>query len=84
MEDRGKGIWGKEEGGNVILKREGEKKIDKIKTKRQGATKIIWKIMRWREQDAAKEETNRKEKEQIHKNKKKAKEEGDVRDTRNR
>jgi hypothetical protein len=40
--------------------------------------------MRWREQDVVKEETNRKEKEQIHKNKKKAKEEGDVRDMRNR
>jgi hypothetical protein len=40
--------------------------------------------MRWREQDAVKEETNRKEKEQIHKNKKKPKEEGDVRDRRNK
>ena len=35
--------------------------------------------MRWREQDVVKEETNRKEKEQIHKNKEKAKEEEDVR-----
>jgi len=40
--------------------------------------------MRWREQDAVKEETNRKQEVQIHKNKKKAKEEGDVRDRRNR
>jgi hypothetical protein len=41
-------------------------------------------VTRWREQDVVKKETNRKENEQFHKNKKKAKEEGDVRDRRNR
>jgi hypothetical protein len=39
---KGKGRKGGRGGGNVILKREGEKKFHKIKTKRQGATKIIW------------------------------------------
>ncbi len=38
---KGKGRKGGRGGGNVILKREGEKKFHKIKTKRQGATKII-------------------------------------------